>query len=112
MCRFDIEERSPELLPLPLPSHDCSNFVLHSSIFAKRKAAATNKIKRNVAAQLRVRRAQPQSRLSATTLERVRAATGFDTITTVGPYSIRNPFDEPHKPPGNRARRLALRGVR
>ena len=39
MCRFDIEERSPELLPLP--SHDCSNFVLHSSIFAKRKAAAT-----------------------------------------------------------------------
>ena len=35
---------------------------------------------------------QPQSRLSATTLERVRAATGFDTITTVGPYSIRNPL--------------------
>ena len=67
-----------------------------------------------MAAQLRVRRAQPQSRLSATTLEleRARAATGFDTITTVGPYSIRNPFDEPHKPPGNRARRLALRGVR
>ena len=24
MCRFDIEERSPELLP----SHDCSNFVV------------------------------------------------------------------------------------
>ena len=45
-----------------------------------------------MAAQLRVRRAQPQSRLSATTLERVRAATGFATITTVGPYSIRNPL--------------------
>ena len=45
-----------------------------------------------MAAQLRVRHAQPQSRLSATTLERVRAATGFDTITTVGPYSIRNPL--------------------
>ena len=52
----------------------------------------TNKIKRNMAAQLRVRRAQPQSRLSATTLEHVRAATGFDTITTVGPYSIRSPL--------------------
>ena len=45
-----------------------------------------------MAAQLRVRRAQPPSRLSATTLERVRAATGFDTITTVGPYSIRSPL--------------------
>ena len=33
-----------------------------------------------------------EERRSATTLERVRAATGFDTITTVGPYSIRNPL--------------------
>ena len=42
--------------------------------------------------QLRANRPAVSSQLSAATLGRVRAATGFRNIQTVGPQSIRNPL--------------------